>query len=71
MHINFSYSLHGSYHSNSVVYETSGGSRIFLKGAPTSKMGLSFKLFAENCMKIKEFGPPLDPPMETKKNTMS
>ena len=42
-------------------------------GAPTPKMGLFFQLFAENCMKMKEFGPkgggarpwrpPLDPPM--------
>ena len=51
---------------------SSGGSRIFLRGAPTPKMGLFFQLFAENCMKMKEFGPPggraslappLDPPM--------
>ena len=43
-------------------------------GAPTPKMGLFFQLFAENCMKMKEFGPPgggarpwrppLDPPMQ-------
>ena len=32
-------------------------------GAPTPEVGLFFKLFAENCMKMKEFGPPLDPPM--------
>ena len=37
----------------------SGGSRIFLRGgALTPKMGLFFQLFAENCMKMKEFGPP-------------
>ena len=44
-------------------------------GAPTPKMGLFFQLFAENCMKMKEFGPPgggaslappLDPPMKWK-----
>ena len=26
-------------------------------GAPTPKVGLFFQLFAENCMKMKEFGP--------------
>ena len=46
----------------------------FPEGGPTPKMGLFFQLFAENCMKMKEFGPPgggarpwrppLDPPME-------
>ena len=52
--------------------QNSDGSRIFLKGeAPTPKVGLFFQLFAENCMKMKEFGPrgaslvpPLDPPMQ-------
>ena len=42
------------------------------EGAPSPKVGLFCKLFAENCMKMKEFGPgegvhvtgaPLDPPM--------
>ena len=28
--------------------------------APTPKMGLFFQLFAENCMKMKEFGPPVN-----------
>ena len=40
-------------------------------GGPTPKLGLFYKFFAENCMKMKEFGPrggaslapPLDPPM--------
>ena len=41
-------------------------------GAPIPKLGLFCKFFAENCMKMKEFGPrrgctsvtpPLDPPM--------
>ena len=43
------------------------------EGAPTPKLGLFYKFFAENCLKMKEFGPqgvrvpgaPLDPPMET------
>ena len=35
-------------------------------GAPTPKLGLFCKFFAENCMKIQEFGPrgALDPPMQ-------
>ena len=43
-------------------------------GAPTPKSAIIFQFFAENCMKMKEFGPPgggarpwrppLDPPME-------
>ena len=41
-------------------------------GAPTSKIAIIFQFLAENCMKMKEFGPPggraslappLDPPM--------
>ena len=55
---------------------TSGGSRIFPGGggAPTPKIAIIFHIFAENCMKMKEFGPPggacvpgapLDPPMLT------
>ena len=42
-------------------------------GAPTPKNAIIFQFFAENCMKMKEFGPPgggarpwrppLDPPM--------
>ena len=40
-------------------------------GAPTPKIAFIFQIFAENCMKMKEFGPrggaslapPLDPPM--------
>ena len=42
-------------------------------GAPTPKIAIIFQIFAENCMKMKEFGPPgggarpwrppLDPPM--------
>ena len=39
----------------------SGGSRIFLRGASTPKVGVQtyyfFKFFAENCMKMKVFGP--------------
>ena len=42
-------------------------------GAPTPRLGLFCKFFAENCMKMKEFGPrgarvngaPLDPPMSS------
>ena len=44
-------------------------------GAPTPKSAIIFQFFAENCMKMKEFGPPgggarpwrppLDPPMIT------
>ena len=41
-------------------------------GAPTHKIAIIFQIFAENCMKMKEFGPrgarvpgaPLDPPMK-------
>ena len=45
-------------------------------GAPTPKIAIIFQIFAENCMKMKEFGPPgvggggrvpgapLDPPMQ-------
>ena len=41
-------------------------------GAPTPKSAIILQFFAENCMKIKEFGPPevgvtappLDPPMD-------
>ena len=41
-------------------------------GAPTPKIAIIFHIFAETCMKMKEFGPqggraslapPLDPPM--------
>ena len=35
---------------------SSGGSRIFLKGAPTPKVGVLIYFFAENCLKRKEFG---------------
>ena len=41
-------------------------------GAPTPKIAIIFQIFAENCMKMSEFGlggaslvPPLDPPMVT------
>ena len=54
-------------------YWISGGSRIFPGGAPTPKIAIIFHIFAKNCMKMKEFGPPgggtrpwcppLDPPM--------
>ena len=27
-------------------------------GAPTPKIAIIFQIFAENCMKMKEFGPP-------------
>ena len=57
----------------------SGGCRIFLRGVPTPKMGVLIyyfdNRFAENCIKMKEFGPgggvvcpwypPLDVPMIT------
>ena len=36
----------------------SGGSRIFLRGAPTPKVGVLTYFLAENCMKMQEFGPP-------------
>ena len=42
-------------------------------GAPTPKIAIIYQIFAKNCMKMKEFGPPgggarpwrppLDPPM--------
>ena len=59
-----------------IYTQTSGGSRIFPRGgAPTPKSAIIFQFFAENCMKMKEFGPPggarvpgappLDPPMQT------
>ena len=38
---------------------SSGGSGIFLRWAPTPNANLLF--FAENCMKLKEFGPPRVP----------
>ena len=53
--------------------DNSGGSRIFLTGAPTPKLGVLTYFVAKNCMKMKEFGllgaripgtPPLDPPLE-------
>ena len=28
------------------------------RGAPTSKIAIIFQIFAENCMKMKKFGPP-------------
>ena len=37
---------------------TSGGSRIFPRGAPTPKLRLFYNFYAKNCMKMKEFGPP-------------
>ena len=40
------------------LINVSGESRIFLRGAPTPKVGLFCKLFAKNCMKMKEFGYP-------------
>ena len=41
----------------------SGGSRIPEEGAPTPQGGQHTILpnFPKNCMKLKEFGPPLDP----------
>ena len=42
------------------------------EGVPTPKIAIIFQIFAENCMKMKDFGPlgghmslasPLDPPM--------
>ena len=57
--------------SSMYKYVFSGGSRIFPRGVrQLPKVLLFFKFFAENCMKMKEFGPqgacpwrPLDPPM--------
>ena len=57
-----------------IIALVSGGSSIFPRaGAPTPKIAIIFHIFAENCMKMKEFGPPgggarpwrppLDPPM--------
>ena len=46
---------------------------IFLRGASTPKVGVLPYFLAENCMKMKEFGPPgghpslappLDPPLK-------
>ena len=39
-------------------------------GAPTPKIAIIFQIFAENCMKMKEFGPPggrasLAPPLRS------
>ena len=54
-------------------YKNSGGSRIFPRGAPTPKSAIIFQIFAENCMKMKVFGPqrgaaslapPLDQPLK-------
>ena len=36
----------------------SGGSRIFPRGVPTPKIAIIIHIFAENCIKMKEFGPP-------------
>ena len=49
---------------------SSGGSRIFARGAPTPKISIIFQIFAENCMKMKEFGPqggarPWRPPLRS------
>ena len=41
---------------------TSGGSRIFPGGVSTPKIAIIFQIFAENCMKMKEFGPRGSPP---------
>ena len=41
-----------------LVEQYSGGSRIFPGGAPTPKIAIIFQIFAENCMKMKEFGLP-------------
>ena len=43
--------------SINIASTTSGGSRIFPRGAPTPKIAIIFQIFAENCMKMKEFGP--------------
>ena len=50
-------------------------------GAPTPKIAIIFQIFAKNCMKMKEFGPPgggarpwrppLDPPMSWEKKFVS
>ena len=43
------------------MYSISGGSRIFLgggRGAPTPKVDVPTYFFPENCMKMKQFGPP-------------
>ena len=42
---------------NLLIMGRSGGSRIFPRGgAPTPKIAIIFQIFAENCMKMKEFG---------------
>ena len=41
-----------------IILHGSGGSRIFPGGAPTPKIAIIFHIFAENCMKMKEFGSP-------------
>ena len=48
------------YSVSTKIINVSGGSRIFLRGAPTLKVGVLtyFAIFfAENCMEMKEFGP--------------
>ena len=58
-----------------IDYDISGGSRIFPRGVrQLPKVLLFFNFVPENCMKMKEFGPPgggarpwrppLDPPMD-------
>ena len=50
---------HGSWSPQVVRLEPSGGSRIFPRGVrQLPKVLLFFNFFAENCMKMKEFGPP-------------
>ena len=49
-------------------------------GTPTPKIAIIFQIFAENCMKMKEFGPPgggarpwrppLDPPMKSNQKSI-
>ena len=49
----------GELHIRDIMNNYSGGSRIFPQGgAPTPKIAIIFQIFAEDCMKMKEFGPP-------------
>ena len=40
-----------------LITVSSGGSRIFPRGCAKSQKAIIFQFFAENCLKMKEFGP--------------
>ena len=42
------------------LYLISGGPRIFPRGCANSQIRIILQFFAENCVKMKEFGPPGD-----------